>query len=441
VWTSEVDDIGGGRGQAPRYGFKNVYMKPHGGCASPIIADGRLFQVWMRPVGDEYHKDVVDGLAAKWSEREGYDLEKYKTLFSTQAADVVACFDAGTGKTLWRKEFEGVVYDSKSGLFAKPRGQNNGPAVGDGRLYALGYGGIMRAFDVGTGEVLWQWGKQGKTTLFAPPVRSVDGVVLFSINSRTVIALDGATGEELWQAKDAIDRRQVVAIWRREASSCFITSSRGGTIACIEARSGKRLWELKGKGHIFNPTVGGDLLLINETNSGGGQPVAELACYRMSDTGAEQLWVNKEEAQLSHAAAAAKLFYKDRFIVGSWAGPKTHKGGKKQGRAAIRFFDAKTGKVDDTLRMFTDAGHPSLAPDSMISLVGDLLYIENDSHHTSNTVRTIVDLKTNKFVQYKSPFVTDGGYGGTVINQPIVDGRLYLRCADGHLRCYDVTAP
>ena len=27
-----------------------------------------------------------------------------------------------------------------------------------------------------------------------------------------------------------------------------------------------------------------------------------------------------------------------------------------------------------------------------------------------------------------------------VTNQPIVDGRLYLRCIDGHIRCYDVTS-
>ena len=69
----------------------------------------------------------------------------------------------------------------------------------------------------------------------------------------------------------------------------------------------------------------------------------------------------------------------------------------------------------------------------MVTVVGDLLYVENDSHHQSNTPRTINDLKTNKVLaQYKAPFVTAGGYGGTVVNQPIVDG---------HIRCYDVTTP
>jgi outer membrane protein assembly factor BamB len=279
--------------------------------------------------------------------------------------------------------------------------------------------------------------------LFAPPLRYADGVVLYSLDSRTLIAVDGETGKELWQAKNSVTSRAAVAIWRRDKDKgvCFVAGSKWGTIACIEARSGKQLWELTGKGETFHPTVAGDLLLINETNTGKGQPVATLGCYRMSDTGAEQLWVNTEEQQLTHANASVRLFHSGRFIIGSWAGPLSHKDGKKQGRAALRFFDAKTGEVDEPLRLLPGVEHTSLAPDSMATIVGDLLYVENDSHHQTNTTRTIVDLKANKVVtQYNAPFVTAGGYGGTVLNQPIVDGRLYLRCVDGHIRCYDVTA-
>lgn len=78
----------------------------------------------------------------------------------------------------------------------------------------------------------------------------------------------------------------------------------------------------------------------------------------------------------------------------------------------------------------------------MITVVGNLLYIENDSHHSSNPIRTIVDHSTSEaIVQYTSPGSTAAAYGGTVINQPIVDGRLYLRGNDGHIHCYDVTEP
>jgi len=476
VWTSETAEIGPGRGQAPRYGFRNAAAKggidPWGGAASLVIADGLLYQLYLRPVGKAYNKAVVEKIEERFRDREGFSIEHLRRNFSIEAESVVVAIDVKSGKTVWTQAFRGVQYH---GDFAKPRGSNNSPAAGDGKVFVLGYDYVLRAHDAKTGKVLWQTkqpagyaenlqimlesganfirkpNNQGvmvvrerATTLYAPPLRYTDGVVLYSLNSNTLIAVDGETGKELWQAKNSITSRAAVAIWCRDKDKgvCFVAGSKGGTVTCFEARSGKKLWELTGKGETYHPTVAGDLLLINETNTGKGQPVATLGCYRMSDTGAEQLWVNKEEKQLTHASASARLFHNGRFIVGSWAGPLSHKDGKKQKRAALRFFDAKTGKVDEPLRLLPGVEDTSLAPDSMATLIGDLLYVENDSHHQSNTTRTIIDLKTNKVLaQYKAPFVTAGGYGGTVTNQPIVDGRLYLRCVDGHIRCYDVTAP
>jgi outer membrane protein assembly factor BamB len=469
VWTSETADIGPGRGQAPRYGFRNAAspngIEPWGGAASPIVVDGLLYQLYLRPVGKAYNRAVVEKIEKEWRNREGFSIEHLRRNFSIEAETVLVAMNLESGKTAWTQAFRGVQYH---GDFAKPRGSNNTPVAGDGKVFALGYDFVLRAHDAKTGKVLWQTRPpadyanelqaliaaasnvlredNGKMiaqarTLYAPPLRYADGVVLYSLDSSTLFAVDGTTGAELWRAKGTMTSREVVAIWRRDGGACFIAVSKSGKVACLEARSGKQLWELTGKGETFQPTVAGDLLLINETNSGKGQPVAQLGCYRMSDTKAEQLWVNTQEQQLTHAAASARLFHRGRFVIGSWAGPLTHKDGKKQTRAALRFFDAKTGKVDEPLRLLPGVEYTSLAPDSMVTAVGDLLYIENDSHHQSNTTRTIVDLNTNKVVQYKSPFVTAGGYGGCVINQPIVDGRLYLRCTDGHVRCYDVTVP
>ena len=354
------------------------------------------------------------------------------------------------------------------GDFAKPRDTNSTPAAGDGRVFVLGYDYVLRAHDGATGELLWQTNPpenyaeglalliSNETTFirtedqrvqarmcYAPAVRYVDGVVLYAPGSSSLIARDGESGEELWRADGATDRVQAIPVWRHEVGTCVITVSRGGTVACLDVCSGERLWELTGKGATIQPIIAGDLLLINETNSGGGQRIAQLGCYRMSNTGAEQLWVNEDEAQLSHARAPARAFHNGRFIVGGWAGPKV-RGNGKQERAAIRFFDAETGAVNDSLRRLPlgEGAAATLAPDSMITVVGNLLYIENDSHHSSNPIRTIVDHSTSEaIVQYTSPGSTAAAYGGTVINQPIVDGRLYLRGNDGHIHCYDVTEP
>ena len=76
VWTSETNEIGPGRGQAPRYGFRNADPKGinhWGGAASPVIADGVLFQVYLRPVGNVYNQAVVDNIANDKRHSERHD--------------------------------------------------------------------------------------------------------------------------------------------------------------------------------------------------------------------------------------------------------------------------------------------------------------------------------------------------------------------------------
>ena len=140
VWTSETNEIGPGRGQAPRYGFRNADPKGinhWGGAASPVIADGVLFQVYLRPVGNVYNQAVVDKIAndKRHSEREGFSIEHLRRNFSIEAETVVVAIDQKTGKTVWTKAIRGV---QSSGDYAKPRGSNNSPAAGDGKVFVLG---------------------------------------------------------------------------------------------------------------------------------------------------------------------------------------------------------------------------------------------------------------------------------------------------------------
>ena len=454
VWESEVSDIGSGRGQSHRYGARNGVpssINPskgkdaHGGCASPIIYDGKLYQFWMRPVGDTYSEDVVARILASPNAKKhrGFDPAHVKKLFSVEAANVVACIDLATGKTVWRKEFEDVPYSAASGIFAKPRGSNNTPAAGDGRIYVMGYDAIMRALDATTGEQLWQYGAAAEKTTFAPPVRYADGVVLY-LRGSGVTALDAATGEKLYHIKDAITSREAVAIWRHADKTYFITSSDSrsktpGQIKCFEAKTGKIIWQLEGKYLTFNPIVDGDYLLINETGTRISKgTLAVLGMYKLSLTGAKQLWTLTDERYISNADNISRVIHDGKVIIGGRCGG-TRKDGSKQERGALMIIDAESGKMLNFLKTFEGSKQGHIAKDGMIIHLGDLLFIENDSHHESNVIKTIYDLKTGTFTQH-FPIKTSGGYGGTAVNHPVVDGRLYMRCADGKIRCYDVTA-
>src|SRR5262249_19000357 len=68
-------------------------------------------------------------------------------VFTLGISGVLSCLDAGTGKLLWRKDYQ--PYYNRSG---------NSPLVADGLVVAhlaIGRNGGMRAFDTATGEVKW----------------------------------------------------------------------------------------------------------------------------------------------------------------------------------------------------------------------------------------------------------------------------------------------
>jgi len=144
VWTSETADVGPGRGQAPRYGFRNAAspggIEPWGGAASPIVADGLLYQIYLRPVGNVYNEAVVEKIENQWRDREGFSIEQLRRNFSIEAETVVVAIDLKSGKTKWTQAFRGV---QSSGDYAKPRGSNSGLArqVTDfGVCWSCGYG-------------------------------------------------------------------------------------------------------------------------------------------------------------------------------------------------------------------------------------------------------------------------------------------------------------
>lgn len=455
VWESDISDIGSGRGQSDRYGARNGVpssinpskgLDAHGGCASPIIYDGRLYQFWMRPVGDTYSEDVVAKVLAEPNAQKlkGFDPAHVKKLFSVEAANVVACIDLVTGKTLWRKEFEDVPYSAASGIFAKPRGSNNTPAAGDGRMiYVMGYDAIMRALDATTGEQVWQYGTAADATTFAPPVRYADGVVLY-LRGSGVTALDAATGEKLYHIKDAITSREAVAIWRHAGKTYFITSSDSrsktpGQIKCFEAKTGTVIWTLDGKAPTFNPIVDGDYLLINESTTRlSKDSMAVLGLYQLSLTEAKQLWTLTDERYISNEGNIGRVIHDGKVIVGGRCGGPRKEKSDKQERGALMIIDAESGKMLTFLKTFEGVEKDHIAKDAMLIHLGDLLFIENDSHHESDVIKTIYDFKTETVTQYASTR-TSGGYGGTAVNHPIVDGRLYMRCSDGKIRCFDVT--
>jgi len=182
-WTLQPGDVPGFRG-AQRDGIVS-------GAKLDLDWSAHAPQkVWRQRLGPGWSSlIVVDGHVVTQEQRE--------------KSEVVACYDATTGKEVWVHEDPVRFEEGLSG--AGPRGT---PTFADGRIYALGGKGILNCLEATSGKMLWshdlvaeagaavpQWG-------FAVSPLVVDRKVLVFANGKDdngLAAYDAATGELNWK--------------------------------------------------------------------------------------------------------------------------------------------------------------------------------------------------------------------------------------------------
>jgi len=181
-------------------------------------ADG-LQELWRTKVGGGYASMVVaQGLVF--------------TIEQRRAQEVVAAYDLKTGRQVWEHGWDAFFQETMGG-----DGPRATPTWSDGKLYALGAAGELRALYARTGEMHWRtniledagasnitWGMSG-----APLV--VDG---------TVIVLPGGGGGKSVVAYDAVDGS---VVWQSESDKAGYASAQIETLAGerqIVVFSGKR---------------------------------------------------------------------------------------------------------------------------------------------------------------------------------------------------------
>jgi outer membrane protein assembly factor BamB len=155
---------------------------------------GKLPRKWTAKIGSGYAGPAVAGGRVFVTDR-----------IADESLERALCFDAETGKELWKHEYEARY------TISYPLGPRATPTVDGNRVYTLGAMGNLFCFDVADGKIIWQknlpadfgtkipsWGMAG-----AP---LVDGDQLIVLAGGTpgamVVSFDKLTGQERWRALD-----------------------------------------------------------------------------------------------------------------------------------------------------------------------------------------------------------------------------------------------
>ena len=163
------------------------------------VATGK--QIWQSP---GYPAPVVAGPASSHpGPRSSVAVAEGKTVAVGVAGDI-ACFDAGTGKLLWRNEdFKGQVPQFFTGM---------SPLISSGVCYAhLGgpKSGSFVAFDLASGSIKW------KADVEAPPYGSpvlmtIDGTKQVVFQGQTKLtSLNAADGKQVWELETPVGTGRV----------------------------------------------------------------------------------------------------------------------------------------------------------------------------------------------------------------------------------------
>jgi outer membrane protein assembly factor BamB len=196
------------------------------------------------------------------------------TRFRVEAEDLVLCFDAATGKVLWKAVEPGGLIRAGS----KRGGFHVAPAVDGGRVFAVGSTGRVFAYDAASGAKLWQGdvgdafkaadqeriadlaqAAAGKIVLPKRPswhtsVVAVNGIVVTADFRGGLRGCDAATGALKWSMPDCISGYATPNVWRRQGKAWLLCATAGGSMRLINPQDGKAAWTVDGLGKNW-PTL------------------------------------------------------------------------------------------------------------------------------------------------------------------------------------------
>lgn len=220
-------------------------------------------------------------------------------LFSRQDdKEVILCFDASTGKELWRSDYTAPAV---TGAGARHPGPRSTPAVSDGKIVTLGASGILSCLDATTGQLIWRKDPfPGIVPMFFTSMSPmiVDGLCIAHLGGAgngAIIAYEMKSGDEKWRwAEEGPDYGSPVLL-ALEGKKMIVTPTEKSIVG-VGLDDGKLLWKLPfvPLSRAYNaatPVVNGNTVIY--TGAGRGTHAVRIE-KKGENYLATELWANTE---------------------------------------------------------------------------------------------------------------------------------------------------
>ena len=203
------------------------------GFKAPKAWPAQLKQLWKVNVGTGDATPVLSGKKLYLSTRQSTD-------------EVVLCIDSETGKEIWKSPYPAPAVTGPPSSHPGPRST---PSISDGKLVTFGVSGILSCFDASTGKVVWR--KENPENLVpqfftAMSPLLIDGLCIVHIGAKdkgTVAALDLATGKEKWKWEGDGPAYSSPSVMMLDGKKTIVVQTEKNLLGLLLA-DGKLLWQV-----------------------------------------------------------------------------------------------------------------------------------------------------------------------------------------------------
>ena len=287
----------------PADGPPRIWERALGGGYSAIVSEGkRLYTMYRTPMVELAANPDAQDAAAGGDENAALKGDDGK------AREVIIALDPDTGETIWEYAYDAFIVPTVHGPDVRyGRGPNSTPLLADGRLYTLGFTGMLHCLKADSGKVVWSHDlrKEFKAEMpyfghAASPIRYKNALVVSAGRFMAFKLENGDLIWDNWEVEATYASPRIIRVDGRDQ----ILAPLAGEIAGLDPADGRILWRQEHanqyKTILSSPVVmEQDLVFVSAAWVGSrGLKIS----WAGKESSAQEMWHNKK-MQVAHSNA------------------------------------------------------------------------------------------------------------------------------------------